>query len=283
MTSHKLILLEGIPGSGKTTAGIHLQCALEKKGLPVRFWREGNFDNPADFEGTARLNEGEYKSLVLRHAALSSLLQEHLVIQNSDYLLWYRKLQASYPHEIPQTLIEELSRYDIYDGLSLETYQRLILQRWRDFQRSANGSDEITILECCLLQNPLTVMLARHNANPQKARQHVEQIAEIIANLHPLLIYLCPSDVRGALEHVRAERSKEWADFVIWYLTGQAYGTSHGLDGYEGVIQFYEMRQRLELEIIRGLPIPALILDHVGTDWERGDEEIVRWVGRFFN
>ena len=281
MPTHKLILLEGIPGSGKTTAGIHLQSALEKKGRMVKFWREGNFDNPADFEGVARLSEEEYQNLVLRYPELMHLFQEQLVIQDSDYLLWYRKLQSLYPDEISSELIDELLRHDIYDGASLETYQRLILRRWRDFQRSAKESNEITILECCLLQNPLTVMIARHNANPQKARQHVEKIAEINRELNPLAIYLSPTNVRAALEHVRGERPKEWADFVVWYLTGQAYGKSHHLEDYEGVIQFYAMRQSLELEILKGLSIPSLILDHAGTDWDRLDAQISRWVGKF--
>jgi hypothetical protein len=122
------------------------------------------------------------------------------------------------------------------------------------------------------------VMLARHNANPQEARQHIEKIAEIIRELNPLVIYLSPTNVRAALEHVRGERPKEWVDFVIWYLTGQAYGEAHHLDGYEGVIQFYETRQQLELEILKGLSIPFLILAHAGTDWGRVDDEIFRWV-----
>jgi len=33
----KLILLEGIPGSGKSTAGAYLQSFLEKAGIPVKF------------------------------------------------------------------------------------------------------------------------------------------------------------------------------------------------------------------------------------------------------
>jgi hypothetical protein len=281
MTDHKLILFEGIPGSGKTTAGIHLQNALEKKGHTVKFWREGNFDHPADFEGVARLSEAEYQNVLLRYPSLAPLFHEQLVIQDSDYLLWYRRLQSLHLKEIPQALIDELSRYDIYDGLPLEAYQRLILRRWRDFQRSVKDANKITILECCLLQNPLTVMFARHNANPQEACQHIEKIAEVIDGLNPLVIYLSPTNVRAALEHVRGERPKEWADFVVWYLTGQAYGESHHLEGYEGVIQFYEMRGRLELEILKGLSIPSLVLAHAGTDWGHVDDEIFRWVGQF--
>jgi hypothetical protein len=142
-------------------------------------------------------------------------------------------------------------------------------------------SDEVTLLECCFLQNPLTVLLARHDADPQVARRQVEKVAEIIRALNPLVIYLQPKVVTHALEHVRAERPKEWADFVTWYLTEQKYGKTHNLEGYDGVIQFYEMRQKLELEILRSLPLDQLVIEHSGNEWERCSNEIINFVNPF--
>jgi hypothetical protein len=187
-------------------------------------------------------------------------------------------MQSLHPEETPQSLVDELSRYDVYDGLAMEDYCRLALRRWRDFRASVENSNEITILECCFLQNPLTVMLARHDAAPEVAERQIDQIAEIIQGLNPLVIYLAPFSVRNVLEHVRDERPKEWADFVTSYITGQEYGKSHQLNGYDGVIQFYEMRQSLELEILKRLSIPSLLLEHSGTEWDRCDCEITSFV-----
>lgn len=278
MAKTKLILFEGIPGSGKSTAATHLEEYLKAQGLSVRFWREGNFDNPADFEGIARLSEAEFQDLLSRHPQLTSLFESQLTVRGGDYLLKYRKLQQFHPQDMPASLVDELSRYDVYDGLPMGEYCRLALDRWQDFQQAANESDEITLLECCFLQNPLTVLLARHDADLQLAGKQIAGIAHIIKSLNPLVIYLHPHNVRAALEHVRAERPKEWADFVTWYLTGQAYGTAHDLHGYEGVIRFYEMRQRLEVEMLKDLPIPSLLVEHSGTEWERCGREIVRFI-----
>lgn len=278
MPKTKLIVFEGVPGSGKSTAATHLEEFLKGQGLTVRFWREGDFDNPADFEGIARLSEFEYQDLLSRFPELTASFHKRLTVRGGDYLLKYRKLQQTHPQEVHPSLIDELARYDVYDGLPMEEYCRLALDRWRDFTQSAERSDEITLLECCFLQNPLTVMLARHDADPWLARKQISDIVRIVKGLNPLVIYLHPHNVRGGLEHVRAERPKEWADFVIWYLTGQEYGKTHGLHGYEGVIQFYEMRQALEVEILKGLSIPSLILEHSSTDWDRWDREIISFV-----
>ena len=276
--STRLILLEGVPGSGKTTAGMHLQRFLAANGFPAQFWREGDFDNPADFEGVARLSETEYHTFVSRYPELESLFNEQLSIRGPDFLLWYRRLRHRNPNEVLQSLVDELSRFDVYDGLPMEDYCRLALQRWRDFQQGAMRSDAITLLECCYLQNPLTVLLARHNADPNTARKHIEEITEIIRDLDPLVIYLSPQNIRKTLEHVRVERPQEWSDFVTWYLTGQAYGKAHNLHGFEGVIQFYEMRQELELDILRGLPIRSLILEYSVADWDRIETKMDEFV-----
>jgi hypothetical protein len=137
-------------------------------------------------------------------------------------------------------------------------------------------------MECVYLQNPLTVLLARHNAEPHVARRHIERMTELISPLNPLVIYFHPANVAAALEHVRAERPKEWADFVIRYLTGQEYGRLHDLSGYEGVIQFYSMRQKLEVEILRNVPIRQMVVEHSGDEWERCTGEIVEFVRPLF-
>src|SRR5512133_501355 len=107
MSKSKLILLEGIPGSGKSTAGLHLQTFLERKGFTVQFWREGNFDNPADFEGIACLREPAYQELLCRYPELTGLFREQLTVQGADYLLKYRKLQHLHSQETPQSLVDE--------------------------------------------------------------------------------------------------------------------------------------------------------------------------------
>lgn len=278
----KLILLEGIPGSGKSTTGAILQNFLSNNNIPSRFWREGDFDHPADFEGIARLSLSQFEELVSHYPELVGLIREHTSIRGDDYLLKYRKLQKLHPQKLEESLADELSRLDVYDGLSMEEYCRLALDRWQDFCNAAETSDEVALMECVYLQSPLTVMLARHDADPQVARRHIERITETIRAVNPLVVYLYPKNVTDALQHVRVERPKEWADFVTWYLTGQEYGRSHNLKGYEGVIQFYEMRQKLEVEILRSLPIQQLVVEHSGGEWERCNEEILDFVRPFF-
>ena len=278
----KLILLEGIPGSGKSTAGATLQKFFEHNNIPSRFWWEGDFDHPADFEGIARLGVHQFRKLLSQHPELAELIREYTSVRGTDYLLKYRKLQSVYPEKIDQSLMDELFHLDVYDGLPMDEYCRLALDRWQDFCDAANNSNEVTLMECVYLQNPLTVMLARHDADPPAARQHIERLTNVIHELNPIVIYLHPRDVTAALQHVRVERPKEWEDFVTWYLTEEEYGKTHDLKGYDGVIQFYEMRQKLEVGMLHDLPIQQLMIEHSGDEWERCNEEFVNFITPFF-
>ena len=137
----KLILFEGIPGSGKTTAAVNLQNLFESKHIHSRFWREGDFDHPADFEGIARLSASEYQDLLARHSELTEIVREHTSIRGDDYLLKYRKIQRLYPEKVDQSLVDEFFHLDVYDGLPMEEYCRLALDRWQDFCDVAKNSE----------------------------------------------------------------------------------------------------------------------------------------------
>jgi hypothetical protein len=53
------------------------------------------------------------------------------------------------------------------------------------------------------------------------------------------------------------------------------------LSGFEGVIQFYEMRQKFEADIIRKLPIRVLMFEHSSKEWEFCETEIVRFINPY--
>jgi hypothetical protein len=274
----QLIILEGIPGSGKTTAADAIQEFLEYWNIPSTFYHEGDLDHPADFEAVACLNLDQYIRLLQTYPEYRDILKQNVFLQDNDAIFHYRKLQETYGYILPEMLISELALYDVYEGLPLESYCRLALQRWQTFTDHIQGLHTLSIMECCLLQNPLTVALARHNAPPQSVVTQVKAVAEVIRPLNPLVIYMSPANIRQVLEYVAFERPIVWQDFVIHYITHQAYGKAHNLHGYEGVIAFNEMRQALELEILPQLDLCVFKVDDPVRDWELSQKKILNFV-----
>jgi len=261
----KLILIEGIPGSGKTTTARFVCDWLKRHGQHPALFQEGDWNHPADFESVACLDEREYAEIGAQFPEQASLLAQQAWQENGEWFFSYRKMQHEYGEQIPMALFETLAHFEIYE-LPAEKHRRLLLRRWQNFAARAATEKLVYIFECCFLQNPITTLLARHNLPTETVHQHVLALSKIVEPLHPKLVYLAQDDPRATLNDVRKERPQAWADYVTWYLTGQEYGKAHGLSGFEGVILFYTILQAIELEFLSTLPIPSIvILDN--TDW----------------
>ena len=201
---------------------------------------------------------GERADLLRRFPEASDVLARHVEAHGDDRFIAYRRL-AQQGAGLDDAVLTELAQHDVYETPSPETYGRLALERWERFVAEAQRGP-IVILESCFLQNPLTVLLAKHNLAPAPAVAHLQRLATAVRPLDPLLVYLWQPDTRATLEHAAAERPTDWLNFVIGYVTGQAWGRATGQAGFDGMVAFYEMRKMLELDALPRLGIPTLAI-----------------------
>ena len=279
MNRTRLIVIEGVPGAGKSTTAAQLKDHLDSLGAPARLFCEGDLDHPADFESVARFDPAEFDALLAAYPAQADLLTQSVCIAGDDRFLPYRKMQMTWGAALPDDLFAELARHDVYE-LPAADYCRLTARRWAQFAAAAEQDDAISVFECCLIQNPLTVLMAKHDASPDYAAAHVRRLAETVRALNPAVIYLYQGDLRATLARAAAERPREWLEFVIGYLTGQAYGTARGLSGFDGMVRFYEARRAVELALLHRLPAQVLVLDVSDLDWRRCQREVRAFVAR---
>lgn len=277
MQPSKLYLIEGIPGSGKTTTATFVHNLLLEQGVNVKLFMEGNPDHPADYESTACLTVAEYTTLLQNHPTYRELLEKYSFAEGSHHFLNYSKLYNDH-QDISKELYDELARKDVYE-LPLETHLEVTLARLEAFAKQAATEDCTYVFECCFLQNPLTTLVAKHNADPALIVTHVGKIAKFLAPLHPALIYFHSDDVEATLDHVIAERSPEWFAALTSYYTEQTYGKHHGVAGKEGVLHFLKARMRAERELLTHLQLPhTLILQNAGQNREGSLQEIAQFV-----
>jgi len=210
----QLILVEGIPGSGKTSAAQFIAEWLETRGFESALYLEGDWSHPADFESVACLNQREYQELLAQFPQYAAFLEQHVTIKDSDYFYSYHQIEYENSGQIPSIVIDTLANYEIYE-LPLIKFRRLLLQRWQSFADLASQENRIYIFECCFLQNPLTMYLGRNAESIADSQTFVLEIAESIRNLNPYLVYLNPGNVGTALQRVAKTRAPEWLDFVI--------------------------------------------------------------------
>jgi len=231
----KLYIVEGLPCAGKSSVARFIAQTLETRSVSVRCVDEGTGDHPADYEC---------------HAFVDGR-----IIPLTDFSP------------------EGLSR-KIYDGLSWEVEAPLMLDKWRQYVQTARpGTTDV--FNCVLLQNPMCETMMRFNMPEAESAAHIRRIAEIIAPLEPVVVYLHISDVAQRVRTVAQERPG-WLDAVIPYHTEGGYGRSIGAEGFEGYIACLMERQRREERILQSLSLRSVTLTDAHRDWDGAKVQLIR-------
>ena len=257
----KLILVEGIAGSGKSTTAKKIEQVLRAQGIKVLCFQEGDL-HPCDLAWHACVPLPIYEELFHTHEAYRDALTRYTSVERDYAYIAYTKLELNPDHPF----FIALKSYEPYQGrVSLNRFKALHLSRWRTFAERVK-EDEITfIFECAYLQNHVSELMLTYQQPPEKITEHLQALIEVVCSLNPFLIYLSPTDVAWVIDHAAEERKstspewKDWFDQVIDYVRDSNYGKTEEVTGRAGVLEFFRRRHRLELDIISQLRIKSYI------------------------
>ncbi|KOR87814.1 hypothetical protein [Paenibacillus solani] len=270
----KLIMVEGLPGFGKSTTARMIHDILTERSIETRLVMEGDLDHPADYEGTACITEEELGRLLQAAGPFKEILSERATQKENLYLLPYQKLKNEYGASFPEELYHSLSQHDIYE-LPLDLNRKLITERWQAFAEQALQKAAVTIFECCFIQNPMTVGMVKYDAPEIQVTDYVLGLEKAIQPLNPLLFYVDQNDLEYAFRKAVRERPKDWATGFTDYYTGQGYGKHHRLEGVEGTLQVLEARRKLEYRILDRLALNKLRIDNSQYDQEASRTKLI--------
>jgi len=243
----KLILVEGLPGFGKSTTAKLIHEILTERNIPAALFLEGNLDHPADYDGVSCFDEKEFNHLLANSGDLKEVLINRVEKKGNNYLLPYRKIKNEYDSMFSDVLLNTVFNFDIYE-LPLERNIELITEKWDEFTQTAMSDNKTYIFECCFIQNPITVAMVKYGEQKEKVMDYVMKLAKIIERLNPLLIYVDQDDLEFSFKKAIEERPKEWSSGFIDYYTNQGYGKERGYNGLEGTLKVLEARRAIEKE-----------------------------------
>ncbi|MFT5875535.1 MAG: hypothetical protein ACI8WT_004528 [Clostridium sp.] len=257
----KLIIVEGLPGSGKSTTAQIVYDILKDKGINTEFYCEGNYNHPADYDGVAYFNNEEFNILQQSHYKSSEVLGKIKVKYYNGYLIPFKKAIEENQMSFQDDLFKDITKNDIYE-LPIDLHTKLILDRWDDFVNTYINEDKVVIFECCFIQNPVTVSMVRNNSPKDVTMSYINSLAEKIVPLEPILLFVEQEDIRASFNRVVCERPKEWFEGFKDYYTNQGYGLSNNLKELDGVIQVLEARSRLEYDVYDSLKLIKYKIDN---------------------
>lgn len=240
---HRLIIIEGLPCSGKSTTSAFIASLMQQTGK-VCFVDEGTGNHPADYEFHALAPAG----LLSPDSQIVSLSQ------------------------FTGEMFDQLLQYKIYDYLPWEKEMPLMLEKWRQFVCNSE-EDSVYVFNCVLLQNPMCETMMRFGFSQEESQSYIEKIVEIVKPMKPVVIYLRNDDIADSVRKAAQERPG-WLDVVIDYHVTGAYGKSINAKGFDGYLACLKERQKRELQILTQVPIHKLIVDNPQRDWSSALETI---------
>ena len=273
----RLILVEGIPGAGKTTTARKIKAKLIDEGKEAILYEEG-MSHPADMAWNACLKEEEYNDFIKKCSEMwegskKSISKEELIsriqrqtrIEDNNVILAYTKID--FPEDCYWNLIGDIASKEICDGRkSLDEFRDIHLKRWSKFAEQALLNDNIYIFECAFLQNHIFELLGVYEKSDEEIYLYLKSLLETVESLSPSIVYIEPSSVEDIIIQAANERKSpegsgpDWIDEVANWVSNMNFGKSHNLKGIEGVFYFCKERLRIDKLMIEKLNVPVTII-----------------------
>jgi thymidylate kinase len=186
--------------------------------------------------------------------------------------LGYNGIAADWIHEgaAPHPVTREIET-------TIEDFQVSALDRWRGFVAQIAASDTVEVVEACLF-NLLIESLFAHNLARLDILAFADTLQKVIQPLNPALVYLTQRDVRGALERNFRNRGEGFQRFVIDYATGTPYAKSRGLEGYDGMVAFWQDFVTLTDALFDRYAIDKIKIENSAGEWERYHQKVMTFL-----
>ena len=273
----RLILVEGIPGAGKTATARKIKEKLIDEGTEAILYEEG-MSHPADMAWNACLKEDEYNDFIKKCSEMwegskKSISKEELIsriqrqtrIEDNNVILAYTKID--FPEDCYWSLIGDVASKEICDGRkSLDEFRDIHLRRWSKFAEQALLNDNIYIFECAFLQNHIFELLGVYEKSDEEIYLYLKILLETVKSLSPSIVYIEPSSVEDIIIQAANERKSpegsgpDWIDEVANWVSNMNFGKSHNLKGIEGVFYFCKEGLRIDKLMIEKLNVPVTII-----------------------
>lgn len=218
-----LWLIEGLPGSGKSTFAEKM-CAL-KEGV---FYSEVDAAHPVD------LLEVYWVSEQPSHGTILDEIKDGWLVRYDEG--------------------EERVGTDVYE-LPFALHTRIMCERWCRYVKNLEQEERDVIFECALLQNPFTIGMVAQDVSLEAIETYVQEVSSILKPIEPTIVYLELNDVARIFPVVYNERPIEWKQGFVEYYTTGAYAVKRNLVGVPGTIAVLGDRQRRELTLLDRIPL----------------------------
>jgi hypothetical protein len=274
MAQSKLIFMEGLPSTGKSTNSGILLTQLNRNRMKARWIHEVSRPHPTLFFFEACLEEKEYYKLLEKYPSSEMLLNSLKTKRNHTIVFDLLEIEWNYSHLLDREVVDELKSFDVWN-FTIDKYIDVALEKWEKFVEKQVKLDEVVILDSSIFQFQIyTLILAEVPFT--KLETFVQKIYEIVSPLNPSLVYLYRENTADTIDYLIKDRGNSFLERIWERDREQPYYKNRpaGAEGYKMFLKDYGEYAKL---LFDQFPFSKLLLEISEAKWNDYVKELLKF------
>lgn len=136
MIDTQLIMLEGLPSTGKSTNSDFLRMQLERNGKKVKWIHEVTRPHPTLDFSEAILRRSEYEAVIQTYPESAPILNAIAMFRKNTVGFDLLEIEWNYAKTLGGAVFEAVKAYDSWN-FTLDRYEETALEKWAYFSKAA--------------------------------------------------------------------------------------------------------------------------------------------------
>ena len=166
----------------------------------------------------------------------------------------------------------------LFAAYDVRSFVEESLARWNAFAAEARCSSCVHVLDSYPFQNSVRVLL-QMDTDSQTLAAYQARVAETVAALDPVMIYLDAGDAGRGFRAIAEQRGPAWTEYAIRVITESPYASSRNLRAMDGAVAILQAYKQLLDEAVGRHPFPTLVLADCHQRWEACHVKIAPFLG----
>ncbi len=273
---NRLILLEGLPGTGKTTNAYKLFEQLVRNNRDVRWLHEVSQPHPLLFFSESCLTKEEYRLFTEKYPEAAEMLERIAEIRATTVGIDYLTAARRMPGQENTAWYQELLQYDAMD-FPLERYEPAAFEKWKAFVNAALHHDTIYISDSSIFQYQIFTYLL-NGADYPRLTKFVHSIMDLLKPLHPALIYLYRENTEDSIAFVEKQRGIKGLESIWQRDKGKPYYRNKQQD-MTAFFDFLEDYADCASRLYDESDCDKLKIEITAQTWDVYEAEMLRFLG----
>lgn len=276
MIDSQLIMLEGLPSTGKTTNARFIHIQLERNNIKAEWIHEVAMPHPVLFFDEVGMTYGEYDRFIKAYPEAADILNNIAVFKKNTVGIHLPEIQWNYKEEISENVYQALLEFDVWN-FPLDVYKKFALEKWMHFtEKSLKNKDKIYIIDSAIFQFQIFSFLFK-NRPYEELQSFIDQIVEIIKPLNPCLIYLHRENTEATIDYLENDRGTSYLEYIWNRDKAQPYYTGK-LPGAESFKQFLRDYAGMADLLFDSFPANKISLEISDGNWTCREDEMLSFL-----